>query len=149
MKVSNSELNQVVLPLSREPKKQELLPIEQIQLLSEKIDKDEVNGWKDVYVRAIGDSGLFESEVADALEMDKGQLSKTLSAANLQTRRIEEFCRIVGNQIVLQVFNYRMGFEMKPMQTKLEKRLAEAEAEKEAMQQKYEHALEVLKAVNK
>ncbi|MCG7985035.1 MAG: hypothetical protein JAY90_20075 [Candidatus Thiodiazotropha lotti] len=128
-KLSDRQLTQDELDLSRKPKHQELLALSEVRHLAELVEREEVKGWEAVFKRAITDSGLFDSEIADSLEMDKGQLSKTLAAGNLQTRRIERFNRAVGNRIILQVWNYRAGFEMKPLLSETERKLAETEKE--------------------
>lgn len=132
-KLSNANLSQVEFDLSRQPKKQELLELSEIRNLADLIEREEVKGWEAVCKRAITDSGLFDSEIADSLEMDKGQLSKTLAAGNLQMRRVEKFNQAVGNKIVLQVWNYRAGFEMKPLLSETERKLAETERENQEL----------------
>lgn len=147
MKLSDSQLNQVELALARRPKSQELLPLSEVSQLAALVDRDEVKGWEAVFKRAITDSGLFESEIADALEMDKGQLSKTLTAGNLQARRIEQFNDAVGNRIVLQVWNYRSGFELKPMLSTLERELEREREEKEEMAAKLAYFEEIIQKI--
>lgn len=147
--ISNAGLNQVALPLARAPKRQPLLPVDEVAALAAKVERDEVKGWEDVYRKAISDSGLFDSEVADAMQMDKGQLSKTLAAANLQTRRINEFCRIVGNSIVIQVFNYRADLEAVPMQSLLEKELEQERAKSKELEAKLAHFQEFMQVAQR
>ena len=147
MKLSDSQLNQVELALSRKPKSQELLPLREVAQLAALVDRDEVKGWEAVFKRAITYSGLFDSEIADALEMDKGQLSKTLAAGNLQTRRIEQFNEAVGNKIALQVWNYRAGYEMKPLLSTLEQELEQERREKEEMAAKLAYFEEIIQKI--
>jgi hypothetical protein len=146
-KLSDSQLNQIDFALSRKPKNQELLALSEVEQLAELVEREEVKGWEAVFNRAITDSGLFNSEIADALEMDKGQLSKTLAAGNLQTRRIERFNKAVGNKIVLQVWNYRAGFEMKPLLSTLEKELERERKEKEEMASKLAYFEEIIQKI--
>jgi hypothetical protein len=128
MKVSNEKLNQVELALSRQPKDQEILSLNAVESLAKMIDRDEVKGWEEVCKRAIQDSGLFDSEVADSLEMDKGQFSKTLSGGNLQQRRLEPFCKAVGNIVPIQVLLYRLGYEVVRLKSVVEKELEQEKA---------------------
>ncbi len=139
MKNTNDQLQQVVLPLSRSPERQPLLSVGEIDGLVEKVGRNTKKGWEAVYRRAIADSGLFESEVADYLRVDKGNLSKMISSGGLQQYRIRMFCDAVGNDIVIQVAAQLGGNELSPMQSTLEKQLAQERTEKAELETKLEY----------
>lgn len=120
-KITDKELSQVAIRLSRQPADQELAPLSVVATLAAGVEHDDVKGWEAVYRRAITDSGLFESEIADALGMDKGNFSKAISSGAMQQRRISAFCKAVGNRIVVQVSGYLESCELRPLETELER----------------------------
>lgn len=135
--ITDRRLQQVVVPLSRKPKNQELLPLSKVASLAEGVLRDSQKGWEAVFNLAVAESGLFESEIADALEMDKGNFSK-LKAGGLQHHRLHRFCQAVGNVIVLQVDAYLAGAELRPLESALEsenRKLREQVAELERRRQ--------------
>lgn len=119
--ISDGQLSQVVVPLTRAPKDQGIIPLSEVERLAAAVERDEVKGWETVYRKAITESGLFESEIADALGMDKGNFSKTITGGAMQQRRIRAFCNAVGNRVVLQVACYLVGCELRPLESELER----------------------------
>lgn len=153
MKTSDDELTVVPLPLTRIAVNQPEITLEEVSRIADIVVKTS-NRW-DAFKAAISRAGLTEEEVRDALGISAphwsvfGKPQGAAGAKHFDHRRQREFNRIVGNSLVTQVDAYLEGFECRPLLTELEKRVIEAEAREKAMQEKYEHALEVLKAVGK
>lgn len=133
------------LPISRAPRKQDAPTLEQIKALSELVSLHGDDGWRMVYQQSIRDSGLTETEVGDALGIDRGLWSRTITQVLLQQKRVEDFSAVVGNNLITHVQAYREGYSLHPLETELEKQLRAEREERAALEQKLKHFEEYLK----
>lgn len=75
-------------------------------------------------------AGLEDKEVYGPLKIDPGLWSRISSgSAHFPMHRYPEYRQIVGNDVLLKWIANRCGYELKPLASDLERRLAQAEAD--------------------
>ena len=75
-------------------------------------------------------AGLDDKQLYGPLGIDHAQWSRIKGgSANFPLNKLDEFMTLVGNNIPLQWLSFKRGFELRPLRSDLERRVAELEAE--------------------
>jgi hypothetical protein len=127
------------------------------QLDAFKVDPSEPSMMSDKVVRcqpdfngavslSIAAAGLDDKQVYGPLGIDHAQWSRIRNGtAYFPMRKYGEFRQIVGNDIVLQWLAFRSGYELKPLESDLERKVARLEEELAAERNKNEVILRFVK----
>lgn len=156
MKLSDDQFAVSPLPLARRPVEQPPVTLEEVTQVAEKAGR---GGMWEARQAAIVRSGLLEAEVRDALGVAANTWSAyklprltdgrpTKGAKNFPEELLPEFDQIVGNTLVTQVHAFRAGLECKPLQTEIERQLAEARRALEESRRENEIILAAVQRMN-
>ena len=91
-------------------------------------------------------SNLEHKQVYCALGIDQGQFSRILGgSAHLDPNLLHDFMRVCGNLIPLRYDAFKLGFELKPVRTGLEERVAALEEENRDLRRAAQLVAELLR----